>query len=285
MRQKKYKILITGAGGFVGKSLLNFLHQKIDFNSNKIFALYNSKIDKKKYHKIIKIKSNLLILKKTEPIFKKLKPDIIFHFAALKNPLKNENNVIEAFNKNFVITKNILENIDLKKTKIIFLSTDKVYDGKIKKPTEEKSLNPNTFYGKLKLQTEKLIVNNVLNYVILRVPIIHSNGESSKDSFIDNCLVKVRNKKKVQIAKNIKRQFIYVKELSEFLFMIRKTKKNGIYNIGSNLCSYYDRIRYIFRDDKTYHSNLLISKNIGSNLPVQDLNKKKFNKNFSYKFH
>lgn len=284
MRKKK-KFLISGANGFVGRSLLDFFQNNLDFKRNELFALYNKKKLSKISKDIKKIKIDLLNTSKVNKLLKRIRPDVIFHLAAYKNPAKNEINVIQAFEKNFIITKNIIENLNSNKVTFIFLSTDKVYSGKILKPSEDESLYPNTFYGILKLQIEKLIEKKLLNHIILRVPIIHSNGSFSNDSFIDSCIKSIEKKNKTFVAKNIKRQFIQVSQLSEFLYKIRNSKKKGVFNIASILLSYYDRVKYICKINNINSKGILISKRFKHILPVQDLNIKKFNKNFFFRFN
>lgn len=282
---QKKKILISGANGFVGKWLLDFFQNNIDFKRNEIIALYNNKKISKTSKKIKKIKIDLLNTKRVNKLLKRIRPHVIFHLAAYKNPQKNEINVVRAFEKNFIITKNIIENLNHNKVNFIFLSTDKVYSGKILRPREDETLSPNTFYGILKLQIEKLIEKKLPNYIILRVPIIHSNGSYSNDSFIDRCIKSIKKKNKTFVAKNIKRKFIQVSELSAFLFKIRNSKKKGTFNIGSNLLSYYDRVKYICKINNINIKGILISKKFNHILPIQDLNIKKFNKNFSFRFN
>lgn len=284
MRKKK-KFLISGANGFVGRSLLDFFQNNLDFKRNELFALYNKKKLSKISKDIKKIKIDLLNTSKVNKLLQRIRPDVIFHLAAYKNPAKNEINVIQAFEKNFIITKNIIENLNSNKVNFIFLSTDKVYSGKILKPSEDESLSPNTFYGILKLQIEKLIEKKLLNYIILRAPIIHSNGSYSNDSFIDSCIKSIEKKNKTFVAKNIKRQFIQVSQLSEFLYKIRNSKKTGVFNIASTLLSYYDRVKYICKINKINSKGILVSKRFKHILPVQDLNIKKFNKNFFFRFN
>ena len=71
-----------------------------------------------------------------------------------------------------------------KKIKLIYLSTDKVYDGNFKKNRENDKLKPRNYYGKQKLLSE--ITSKKLKQIfILRLPIVHSNGKIRKDSLID----------------------------------------------------------------------------------------------------
>ena len=76
--QKKTKILITGAGGYIGSCLHAYLREK--------FTIYA--LDKNNLNPWIKVKENkffkcnLLNIRKLKKIVDKIKPDIVIHLAA-----------------------------------------------------------------------------------------------------------------------------------------------------------------------------------------------------------
>jgi len=282
---RKLIIVITGASGFVGKKFLNLLKFK-KLNNVRVFATFNKKkiFIKSKYINFSKI--NLIYKNKTKNFFLRTKPDFIFHLAGLKNPAFNEKYKMKAYNTNYVITKNILDSIDKKKSKIVFLSTDKVYENNKSSSKESFFCQPSGIYAKLKLRSEKLIKKKIKNYLILRIPIIHDNGNYLKDSFIDKALFQIKKKQKVKIASNVYRSFVKVDQLAEFLFSLtNKPFKAGIFNVGSKCMSYYDRIKYLCNINKFYYKNLINKVNLNVKPLVQNLSKQKYSKNFKYKFN
>ena len=94
----------------------------------------------------------------------------------MTSPSVNEKNVDLARGLHLRITKNILENIS-QDAHIIYLSTDKVFDGSDPCPNEESEGNPSWVYGKLKLLCEDMIKEKMRKYHILRLPIVHSMGD------------------------------------------------------------------------------------------------------------
>ena len=146
----KKKILITGAGGFIGSSLFKRLKYKnydvtgVDFD---ILNNINGLID-----------CNLLNEDKNENILKKLNADFIFHLAAFAGPPRNEKQPEFAHKYNVDLTKIVLKNIK-KDTTIFFPTTDKIFEG-VTFPNETTMLNPISVHGKLKLQCENLIKNH-----------------------------------------------------------------------------------------------------------------------------
>lgn len=160
----KKKILITGGAGFIGSCLSHYLKDKfriyvLDKNPLKPWQ----KINENKFYRC-----NLLNIKKSETIIKKINPNIIIHLAALST-------VNEKFTKknyflnNVKTTKNILLIMNkLKVNNIIYSSTAAVYDNKDIKIKENSKLNPINKYGYSKLNAEKLIKGEKLNYIIFR---------------------------------------------------------------------------------------------------------------------
>ena len=142
------KILITGASGFIGSQLLNSLkeYQMIGVSRN---------VRSDSYPNLLKC--DLTNQNELNTLIQDIEPDIIYHFAALTNPKINEESPDQARSLNSGITKNLIETIDLCKTHLIFLSTDKVFNGDESNPDELSVTEPLWLYGKEKYECEKLI--------------------------------------------------------------------------------------------------------------------------------
>jgi FlaA1/EpsC-like NDP-sugar epimerase len=135
---KNKKIAITGGAGSIGsglvKKLINFDVKKIyviDNNEYNIFKLRNS-IDKVEHTSKIEYyltnidNANLLNLN-----FKKIKPNIVFHAAALKHVVFLEKNVSQGIISNVLGTKNTILAAAKNNTQyFVHISTDKAADPK-----------------------------------------------------------------------------------------------------------------------------------------------------------
>lgn len=151
-------ILITGAGGSIGKQLffelLNSRPKKIilvEQDEWKLFKIKkeyeNIKLDKKKKHNIIFKLGNL----SNETFLKKIflddkKIDYVLHAAAYKHVGFGEENIFSFIRNNVLVTYN-LANISIKKKvkKFIFISTDK-------------AVNPQSVMGYSKSMCEKILI-------------------------------------------------------------------------------------------------------------------------------
>jgi len=144
-------ILVTGAGGSIGSELVKQINV---INSNSLFMLDRDETALNSLHLIIRgnglIRDENIILadirdaEAMDAIFRRIKPDIVFHAAALKHLNILEMFPDEAHKTNVLGTRNVL--LAAKKygvTKFINISTDK-------------AVLPTSVLGKTKLITERL---------------------------------------------------------------------------------------------------------------------------------
>ncbi len=197
----KYKIVITGGSGRFGSVL-----QK-KYQSNKLF-----------YPK--KTQLNILSTKSIEKYLKKIKPKILIHLAALSRPMNiHDNNISKSIDLNIIGTANVVKICSKLKIKLIYFSTNYVYEGKKGNYKETDPVLPVNNYAWSKLGGESS-VQMYKNSLILRVcmteePFIH------KTAFSD-----------------VQTNFIFHKEVANILFKILGYK--GIINIGGKIQSPYN---------------------------------------------
>lgn len=160
------KILITGAAGFIGYHLTKELIKKnnvlgIDNFNNYYSPKYKKlriNLIKKKNFKFLKL--DLRNKKKLALIFKKFKPNIVYHLASQPGIMYSFKNPETYVSNNIKVTKNLIEqsiihNVD----KFYFTSSSSVYGNKKKYPIDENSLlKPINTYAKTKKECEKILL-------------------------------------------------------------------------------------------------------------------------------
>ncbi len=207
------KILIIGKRGFIGKNLFNYL-KKFFFVSHKSF------IDLEKY------KFNLN------------KFDYIINTSINKKYLKQKYNLKY---DNDLIISNFIDN---KKTTYIFLSTRKVYKSKAN-ISENSKLLPKSNYAKNKLKTERKLISNFKNnLIILRISNII--GDKNKVKTIHNTFIDVffQNIQKGFILenKNDFKDFISIEKFNEIIKNIINKNLRGIFNVSIGKKIYLNEI-------------------------------------------
>ncbi len=228
------RILITGASGWIGRSLFLHLH-KLD----PIGVYCNSTIAPPTDRWV---RADLRNEAEVAALLEHYRPDVVFHCAALPSPRKNMEQPILAEATNVGVTKNIVAHLS-KGTHIIFLSSDVVFNGVDPAPTEDTAPEPLTLHGQLKVQCENIITKTHSKFHVLRLATVHSLGDSSSNSFIDRALEDLTSCKRVYAFQNISRCYTRIGELLEVLVRLIDDEHYGIYNMGSPLKTYYERIR------------------------------------------
>ena len=106
------KIIVTGGRGRFAKELKNF-----NTPYNFIFR------DKKQL--------NILSSKSINKNFKKFNPDAVLHLAGLSRPMSiHDKDINSSIDLNIIGTANLVKACNIKKIKLVFLSTSYVYPGK-----------------------------------------------------------------------------------------------------------------------------------------------------------
>lgn len=145
------KVLLTGSTSFLGTKFIEMYEDKFE-----IFGIsLSSKTNPVDIRDIEKLKE----------ISIQLKPDVIVHLAAI---VDNDANKVRE--PNIQGTKNITEIAKFANTPIVYISSESVYGGKEETGNykENDEYNPRSIYGETKVESEKIIINSGLNYLILR---------------------------------------------------------------------------------------------------------------------
>ena len=116
------------------------------------------------------------------------------------------------------------------KSKLIYISTDQVYNGggnKIEKFT--KIIN---YYSKTKYDAEKYVIK--ANGCVLRTNFF--GVSKNKVSLVDWIIESVKKKKEIKVFNNVFFSPLYVKTVCKYIYLACKKNTKGIYNLGSNSC-------------------------------------------------
>lgn len=230
-------IAITGSNGFLGKIFINYINKNY---KEKVLKL--PKI-------IIKKKFNSFYFKKKKlsSFIIKNKITYIVHFAGVRKNIC-ESSYFFAKKSIFNLTKNICKEILIsnKNIKLIYISTDHVFDGctKFCKESNLKKLKPNTNLGKLKLLAEKYLKKKLNRWSIIRLSAVMDDIRLS--SFVMNSLKK---KKKISLYSNVFFTPVLSDDLNRILgIIIKKNLDNNVYHCsGNKRLSKYNFYKLLFK--------------------------------------
>ena len=164
------RVLVTGASGMLGATLVNTLKDNYD-----VYASGNS-IFENQHSKYLKFD---LSNKSYKNLFEWSKPDIVIHCAALTDGNYCENNPEKAFEINSKSMNKILKD-SKSHVKIIYISTDAVFASNVSMSKENDMTNPKSIYGKSKELAEKELIASNREFFIIRTTIVGFNINNNR---------------------------------------------------------------------------------------------------------
>ena len=240
------KVLITGGNGFLAKRLKESLEKKY-----KIYSFSREDLDVTNEAKVL-------------GIFRDIKPNYVIHTAAIADTGKCENNKEMSFNINVNGTINIAKAAKSENAKVIFLSSEQVYNGNEEEGpySEEIIPKPNTEYGRQKIKGEEEVFKYNKDSIVLRLTWLFGMPERNKkvnSNILVNTLNALTRREKIRICSNEFRGMTYVYDIVDNFEKIMQLK-GGIYNCGSeNNMSSYETSCYICKSlNVSYDHNDII---------------------------
>ena len=146
------KIILLGVSGQLGWEFQNFLQDKVE-----LFPFAHSDLD-------------ILDSRKLNDTFETIKPDVVINCAAYTKVDKAEDESETACKVNLIGAKNVSFAAFKTNSKIVYFSTDYVFDGEKRSPyTEFDQPNPLSIYGKSKFYGELFTEEHNPDFLILRI--------------------------------------------------------------------------------------------------------------------
>ena len=273
-------MLITGVSGLLGNNLAYYFKDKYE-----ILGLYNSHpvtIDG-----IYTERCQLFQPDEIKRIISDYHPKIVIHCASLTNIDECEIDKDGTKKINVLATKNIVEAVRDRDVKLIYISSDSVYEGVKGDYSEDDRIGPQNYYGLSKYEGE-LEVFKKENALVFRTNIFGWNIQNKK-SLGEWILGELKAKQRINGFKDAYFSTIYTMELARVIDISIKKDLTGLYNCGGlDPCSKYEfglKIADCFGLDKTLITPISIDDSNfkakrGKNLT---LNVNKLQKGFDYR--
>ena len=234
------KFLITGASGFVGEELVNFLQKNPAYKTLGI-----DKNEEFFSHKTTFKKCDLITEKtKLKEIFNEFKPDIVIHCAAKILDTYDKKLV---WNTNYYATKDLIEICSAHSVKkFIFVSTFSIFQKNYDKPIDENEKpSYRTTYGETKFLTEQMLLKSNFkgDIYILRAPIILGKKRSYRFGILFGMIKDNYNIPLIGKCKN-KISFVHVIDLCRAIESCLQHNGKYIFNVAADE---HEEFQYVLR--------------------------------------
>ena len=255
------KFLITGYKGQLGYDIVRELEKR---GYKEYLAIDKEEMDITNKEEVMKVVGDY-------------NPDVIFHCAAWTAVDKAEELEEACYNVNVVGTRNMVDaSIDVG-AKILYLSSDYVYDGKKEGIyTEEDKVHPMSVYGRTKYEGEEEVRRNPHHYIARTSWVFGING----NNFIKKMIELSETHSTVTVVDDQVGSPTYTVDLARLLVDMAETDKYDTYHAtNEEYCSWAELTSYTYKSngiktDVVYASTEEYIKMVGKQQAVRPFNSK-----------
>lgn len=260
----KTKILATGLTGLVGSRFTELLDDVYEFEhislSNGIDILDKDALS----DKILSSDASTVIHMAAKTNVDGCEADKerdkeILSFKTLEERETAWRNEKTAWAINVFGTQTVIAACKKTNKKIVYISTDFVFDGTKKSYTEDEKPDPINWYAKTKYEGEKLIQNSGLDYVIARIAYPY-RALFKRSDFVRGLINKLERNEKLSMVWDHIMVPTFIDDIVNALDILIRTEQKGIFHVvGSQKISPYDaaiKIAEVFGFDKSLISKI-----------------------------
>lgn len=218
----KYRVLVTGAAGQLGYDVV----KTFQAGGHDVMACDRDQLD-------------ITDQQQCRDTINTFQPHIIVHCAAYTAVDMAETDEDMAYTVNVTGTRNIAVAAEKVKAKLIYISTDYVFDGTATRPYQEFDVtNPQTVYGKSKLAGERLVEGLCTRWFIIRTSWVFGVHGSN---FVKTMLELLEKRPRLQVVHDQQGSPTYTVDLARLVSELSLTEKYGIYHASnSGTCTWYE---------------------------------------------
>jgi dTDP-4-dehydrorhamnose reductase len=229
-------VLITGANGLLGQKLVTDFHPHYkviacDLHPESFFSFPNLSYE------------SLDITNRRQLGFhiSFYHPQVIINAAAYTDVDGCEIHKDKAWSVNVGGVKNLVNLCHEQKIRLIQLSTDYIFDGENGPYSEDDPPDPVNFYGQTKLESEKVVKESGIDFLIVRTNVLYGFGKNVKPNFLLWLLERLSQKEKIQIVTDQFNNPTLADNLSLCILEMVRKNISGVYHVaGSEYLSRYD---------------------------------------------
>ena len=245
------KFFVTGVAGQLGHDVMNELakrgHEGV---GSDIAPAYSGIDDGSAVTKMPYVSMDITDAEAVEKTLLQVKPDVVVHCAAWTavDLAEDEDKQEKVRAINAYGTQHIADACKKLDCKVIYISTDYVFDGQGEEPWKPdcKDYKPLNVYGQTKLEGELAISQTLTKYFIVRIAWVFGlNGKN----FIKTMLQVGKNHNEVRVVNDQIGTPTYTLDLARLLVDMAETEKYGYYHATNEggYISWYDFTCEIFR--------------------------------------
>ena len=235
-KQKTMKIFISGGSGLLGS---NCMKHFTEMGCEVVGSYYTFQTDDTVFYDTLNASPFNFDIHE-------FRPDIIVHCGALTHVDHCETNVQESYEKTVQSTINLIKVANEIGAKLVYISTDYVFDGKNGPYREDAPVNPLGVYARHKLEGEEIVLGEMKKSLVLRVTNVYGDELRGKN-FIARIVDQCKNKQKLTLKLPYD-QFsspCNAWDIARAMYVLLRDEKEGIYHVAGT--DYMNRVELALR--------------------------------------
>lgn len=168
-------------------------------------------------------------------------PQVIVHCGALTHVDYCEDHVEESYQKTVLSTQNLLKLAEKYNARLVYLSTDYVFDGVSGPYVETDPVNPLGIYAKHKLEAEREVMTHHPDHLVLRITNVYGHEERNKNfisRIIDQCLRQQELSLRLPIDQYATP--VNALDVAKAMWLLLRDQHGGVFHIAST--DYMNRV-------------------------------------------
>ena len=234
------RVLLTGGSGLLGRQVLSVFRAACVPITGLCYSRPGSDL----------VQLDITNLAATRDLVKDLQPTVVIHAAAQRFPDKVEGDLEAAVRVNVEATKNLAEVCVETKCRMIYISTDYVFDGEHPPFFPDNKPRPLNKYGETKLAGEEVVLTTNPDFLVLRIPVLYGGVNTLGESAVTILLDVIRSGKKAKMSSYEVRCPSHTQDIARILLdIVRRTPPGGIYQwCGLEKLSKWDMCKMISKE-------------------------------------
>ncbi len=234
------RILITGASGFLGGHLCRIAGQE-----GEVIGAYHA-------HQTlspgtIPLQLDLENAQALAAQLAEVKPDIVIHTAVLQVDACEQNPEL-AKRVNVQAAHVIAEWCGCEQRRLVYISSDLVFEGTKGEYAETDPSNPVMLYGKTKLAAERAVLEYCPSACVARLPLMYGFPAAGGSNFFLNMLTRLQHGERVPVFQDQYRTPGLVNNMAAAVWELAASNFRGVLHVaGATRCSRYDVARLVCR--------------------------------------
>jgi len=222
------RVLITGGTGILGKALIDNCPVDIQIFVTYLRDCWDSKLTCPAMQLDVTNKEKTLRV-----VTEWACPDVVIHAAGIGNVDFVENNRLIARSINVDGTSNIIDACRHNNIKLIYISTNAVFDGEKSPYAEDSERLPLNYYGRLKVEAENLVLNSGLEYSIVRAILMYGwHFHQSRVNPVTNWIRLLSEGKTINVVNDRYSQPLLAEDCANIIWEIVNRDKIGVYHVS-----------------------------------------------------